>query len=118
MDPASSKVSIVALQRVAFIYFCALTSAFGTCIQKYVIERCLSHFFMVIAQTHIQAVATVDIGPHSRYYVDMCPLSRHGVDMCPLSRYCVDICLHSNYCSDRFCWFLAVSLINTLTHMV
>ena len=43
---------------------------------------------MVIAQTHVQAVATVlysyayymDIGPISRYYVDMCPLSRYGVD--------------------------------------
>ena len=36
------------------------TSAFGTCIQKYVIERyvCLI-VFMVIAQTHVQAVATV-----------------------------------------------------------
>ena len=39
---------------------CILTSAFGTCIQKYVIERyvCLI-VFMVIAQTHVQAVATV-----------------------------------------------------------
>ena len=39
-------------------YIC--TSAFGTCIQKYVIERyvCLI-VFMVIAQTHVQAVATV-----------------------------------------------------------
>ena len=36
------------------------TSAFGTCIQKYIIERyvCLI-VFMVIAQTHVQAVATV-----------------------------------------------------------
>ena len=36
------------------------TSAFGTCIQKYVIARyvCLI-VFMVIAQTHVQAVATV-----------------------------------------------------------
>ena len=36
------------------------TSAFGTCIEKYVIERyvCLI-VFMVIAQTHVQAVATV-----------------------------------------------------------
>ena len=36
------------------------TSDFGTCIQKYVIERyvCLI-VFMVIAQTHVQAVATV-----------------------------------------------------------
>ena len=104
-----------------------LTSAFGTCIQKYVIERyvCLIGF-MVIAQTHFQAVATVhysyayyvDIGPHSRYYVEMCPLSRYSVDMCPFSSYCVDIGLHSNYCVDRFCWFLAVSWINTLTRMV
>ena len=91
------------MQRVLVV-----TSAFGTCIQKYVIERyvCLI-VFMVIAQTHVQAVAT-DIGPLSRYYVDMCPLSR----------YCVDICQHSYYCADRFCWFLAVSLINTLTCMV
>ena len=81
---------------------------------------------MVIAQTHVQAVATVhysytyyvDIGPLSRYYVEMCPLGRYGVDMCPFSRYCVDICLHSNYCADRFCWFLVVSWINTLTRMV
>ena len=28
--------------------------------------------------------------------------SRDYVDMCPLS----------NHCADRFCWFLAVSLIN------
>ena len=36
------------------------TSAFGTYIQKYVLERyvCLI-VFMVIAQTHVQAVATV-----------------------------------------------------------
>ena len=36
------------------------TTAFGTCIQKYVIERyvCLI-VFMLIAQTHVQAVATV-----------------------------------------------------------
>ena len=36
------------------------TSAFGTCIQNYVIERyvCLI-VFMVIAQTHVQAVASV-----------------------------------------------------------
>ena len=34
----------------------------------------------------------MDIGPLSRYYVDMCPLRM--------------------YCVDRFCWFLAVSLIN------
>ena len=36
------------------------TSAFGTCIQKYVRERyvCLI-LFMVITQTHVQAVATV-----------------------------------------------------------
>ena len=60
----------------------------------------------------------VDIGPLSRYYVDMCPLSRYSVDMCLFSGYCVDICLHRNYCADRFCWFLAVSWINTLTHMV
>ena len=81
---------------------------------------------MVIAQTHVQAVATVhysytyymDIGPLSRYYVDMCPLSRYGVDMCLFSRYCVDICLHSNYCADIFCWFLAVSWMNTLTRIV
>ena len=77
------------------------TSAFGTCIQKYVIERyvCLI-VFMVIAQAHVQAVATVhysyayyvDIGPLRRYYVDMCPLSRYSVDMCPFSRYYVDMC--------------------------
>ena len=81
---------------------------------------------MVIAQTHVEAVATVhysyayyvDIGPLSRYYVDMCPLGRYRMDMCPFSRYCVDICLHSTYCADRFCWFLAVSWINTLTRMV
>ena len=80
---------------------------------------------MVIAQTHVEAVATVhysyayyvDIGPLSRYYVDMCLHSTY-VDMCQLSRYCVDICLYNNYCADRFCWFLAVSLINTLTRMV
>ena len=36
------------------------TSAFGTCIQKYVVERyvCLIGF-MVIAQTHVQADATI-----------------------------------------------------------
>ena len=36
------------------------SSAFGICNQKYVIERyvCLI-VFMVIAQTHVQAVATV-----------------------------------------------------------
>ena len=42
--------------------FCVLkeTSAFGTCIQKYVIERYVCVIvFMVIAQTHVQAVATV-----------------------------------------------------------
>ena len=40
--------------------FLHTTSAFGTCIQKYVIERyvCLI-VFMVIAQTHVLAVATV-----------------------------------------------------------
>ena len=94
-----------------------VTSALGTCIQKYVIERyvCLI-IFMVIAQTHVQAVATLQY--LRLYYMDIGPLSRYYVDMCPLSRYCVDICLHSNYCADRFCWFLAVSLINTLTHMV
>ena len=70
---------------------------------------------MVMAQTHVQVVATVI---SYAYYVDIGPLSRYHVDMCPLSRYCVDICLHSNYCVDRFCWFLAVSLINTLTCMV
>ena len=38
----------------------AITSAFGTFIQKYVIERyvCLI-VFMVIAQTHVQAITTV-----------------------------------------------------------
>ena len=36
------------------------TSAFGTCIQKYIIERYVCFIvFMVIAQTHVQAVATV-----------------------------------------------------------
>ena len=60
----------------------------------------------------------VDIGPLRRYHVDMCLLSRYCVDMCLLSRYCVDICPLSRYCVDRFCWFLAVSLINTLTRMV
>ena len=37
-----------------------ISSAFGTCIQKYVIERyvCLI-VFMLVAQTHVQAVATV-----------------------------------------------------------
>ena len=54
----------------------------------------------------------VDIGPLSRYYVDMCALSKYYVDMCALSKYCVNICPHSNHCADRFCWFLAVSLIN------
>ena len=41
-------------------YLFDITSAFGTCIQKYVVERyvCLI-VFMVIAQTHVQAVATV-----------------------------------------------------------
>ena len=38
------------------------------------------------------------------------------------SRYCVDIlCPHSNYCATvrtDFYWFLAVSLINTLTRML
>ena len=52
------------------------------------------------------------------YYADIGPLSRYYVDMCPLSRYYVDICLHSTYCVGRFCWFLAVSLINTLTRIV
>ena len=47
----------------------------------------------------------VDIGPLSRYYVDMCPLSKYCVEMCPFIRYCVNT-------ADRFCWFLAVSLIN------
>ena len=28
------------------------------------------------------------------------------------SRYCVDMCPLSHHCADRFCWFLAVSLIN------
>ena len=38
------------------------TSAFGTCIQKYVIERYVCVIvFMVIAQTHVQAVATVHL---------------------------------------------------------
>ena len=36
------------------------TSAFGTCDQKYVIGRYVCPIvFMVIAQTHVQAVATV-----------------------------------------------------------
>ena len=61
---------------------------------------------------------SMDRYPLSKYCVDMCLLSMYCMDMCPHSRYCVDICLHSNYCADRFCWFLAVSLINTLTHMV
>ena len=88
------------LKRPPYCRIVSQTSAFGTCIQKYVIERyvCLI-VLMVIAQTHVQAVATVhysyayyvDIGLLSRYYVDMCPLSRYGVDMCPFSRYCVDI---------------------------
>ena len=55
---------------------------------------------MVIAQTHVQAVATLQY--LRLYYMDIGPLSRYYVDMCPLSRYCVDICLHSNYCADRF----------------
>ena len=42
----------------------------------------------------------------------MCAISKYCLDMCPLSRYCVNICPHSNHCADRFCWFLAVSLIN------
>ena len=54
----------------------------------------------------------VDRCPLSRYCVDMCPLSKYYVGMCPLSRYCVDICPHSSYFADRFCWFLAVSLVN------
>ena len=79
---------------------------------------------MVIAQTRVRAVAIlfsryyVDIGPLSRYSVGMCLLSRYSVDICPLSRHCVVICLHCKYCADRFCWFLAVSHINTLTRMV
>ena len=78
---------------------------------------------MVIAQTHSCLTSSycryyVDIGLLSRYYEDMCPLSRYCVDICPLGRYCVDICPNSTYCADRFCWFLAVSLINTLTCMV
>ena len=77
---------------------------------------CLCHCFLVIAQTHVEAVAILFIS--WAYYVDIGPLSRYYVDMCLLSRYGVDICLHSNYCVDRFSWFLAVSLINTLTHMV
>ena len=37
-----------------------VTSAFGTCIQKYVIERYVCVIvFMVIAQNHVQALATV-----------------------------------------------------------
>ena len=47
------------------------------------------------------------------YYLDIGPLNRYYVDMCQLSRYFVDICLHINYCADRFCWFLAVSWMNT-----
>ena len=91
------------------------TSDFGTCIQKYVTERyvCLI-VFMVIAQTHVQAVAMLFI----KYCVDKGPLSTYSVDMCPFSRYCMGICPHSNYCADIFCWFLAVSWINTLTRMV
>ena len=44
----------------ASILYFIMTSAFDTCIQKYVIERydCLI-VFMVIAQTRVQAVATV-----------------------------------------------------------
>ena len=58
---------------------------------------------MVIAQTHVQAVATLQ---YLRLLHGHRSLSRYYVDMCPLIRYCVDICLHSNYCADRFCWFL------------
>ena len=93
------------------------TSAFGTCIQKYVVlERyvCLIGF-MVIARTHPQEKL---LFISYAYYVNIGPLSRYYVDMCPLCRYGVDIGLHSNYCADRFFWFLAVSWINTLTRMV
>ena len=90
-------------------HFYCITSAlaFNNMLQK---KICLSHFFMVIAQTH-ECLS-------SRYYVDMCPLSRYYVDMCPVSSYCVDMCPHSNYCADSFWLFLAVSLIDTLTRMV
>ena len=40
------------------------------------------------------------------------PLSRYYIDMCLPSWYCVDLCPLRNYCVERFCWFLAVSLIN------
>ena len=46
--------------RIQYKKILLTTSALGTCIQKYIIERyvCLI-VFMVIAQTHVQAVATV-----------------------------------------------------------
>ena len=40
--------------------FLCNTSAFGTCIQKYVIERYVCFIaVMVVAQTHVKVVATV-----------------------------------------------------------
>ena len=45
------------------------------------------------------------------YCTHLCLLSMYCVDICLLSRYYVDMCLLSRYCVDRFCWFLAVSLI-------
>ena len=116
-----------------------MTSAVGTCIKIYMYDRkqlslkdcevlCLNHDYCTdlfwlsryCMDRYPLRMYCMDMCPHSRYCVDMCPLTRYCVDMCPLSKYCVDIylSLHSNYCADRFCWFLAVSLINTLTHMV
>ena len=102
------------------------TSAVGTCIQKYMYDRkqslkdcevfCLNHDYCT--DLFWLSRYCMDRYPLSRYCVDMCLLSIYCMDRCPHSRYCVDTCLHSNYCAGRFCWFLAVSLINTLTRMV
>ena len=61
--------------------FTLTTSAFGTCIQKYVIERYVCLIFswllhrLMFKQWLLFIRYNVDIGPLSRYYVDMYPLS-------------------------------------------
>ena len=70
---------------------------------------------MVIAQTHVQAVATLQ---YLRLLHGHRSLSRYYVDMCPLSRYCVDICLPVFEIKVLFCAPLGCTHIETVRPVI